>query len=377
MKRKTVIRNMQKIAVTLALSVLPVKALADVKINKTNFPDPAFRQWLQEQYYGQDGVLTEKEINGITQINVYNMGISSLQGIEFFTAMTGLNCGENQLTELDISKNMKLGNLYCNNNQLKALDISENTNLSYLLCEENELTKLDVSKNTELIQLRCFSNQLTELDVSKNTALKILYCENNQLTALDVSKNTALETLTCNNNQLTSLDVSKNTELVMLYCPDNQLTELDVTHNTALVRLRCFSNRLTALDVSKNTELKFLYCYENQLRGEAMDALIGSLPKQSGRLWVYFKDTDQYDMEPDGNVCTKANVEAATAKGWQVYYHNNDEWEEYEGAETDGVANVGMDQADAPLYDLSGRKLQGKPDQKGIYVKDGKKILYR
>jgi hypothetical protein len=293
MKRKTVIRNMQKIAVTLALSVLPVKALADVKINKTNFPDPAFRQWLQEQYYGQDGVLTEKEINGITQINVYNMGISSLQGIEFFTAMTGLNCGENQLTELDISKNMKLGNLYCNNNQLKALDISENTNLSYLLCEENELTKLDVSKNTELIQLRCFSNQLT------------------------------------------------------------------------------------ALDVSKNTELKFLYCYENQLRGEAMDALIGSLPKQSGRLWVYFKDTDQYDMEPDGNVCTKANVEAATAKGWQVYYHNNDEWEEYAGAETDGVANVGMDQADAPLYDLSGRKLQGKPDQKGIYVKDGKKILYR
>ena len=29
------------------------------------------------------------------------------------------------------------------------------------------------------------------------------------------------------------------------------------------------------------------------------------------------------------------------------------------------------------LYDLQGRRLQGKPTQKGIYVKDGKKILYK
>ena len=52
--------------------------------------------------------------------------------------------------------------------------------------------------------LDCGHNQLTTLDVSKNTALTELYCWYNQLTALDVSKNTALANLSCFNNQLTA-----------------------------------------------------------------------------------------------------------------------------------------------------------------------------
>ena len=95
-----------------------------------------------------------------------------------------------------------------------------------------------------LTELQCNRNQLTSLDVSKSTKLKILQCHNNQLTSIDVSKNTALTKLYCNTNQLTLLDVSQNTKLKYLHCHSNQLTSLDVSKNTALTELRCYQNQI-------------------------------------------------------------------------------------------------------------------------------------
>ena len=56
----------------------------------------------------------------------------------------------------------------------------------------------------DVTELDCNENQLTCLNVSKNTALKLLDCSWNQLTSLDVSKNTALTTIECDNIPLTS-----------------------------------------------------------------------------------------------------------------------------------------------------------------------------
>ena len=172
-------------------------AWADVTINATNFPDANFRRWLLNQSYGSDGKLTDAEIARVTSIVVSKNGIQSLKGIEYFTALTSLSCGGNQLTSLDVSKNTGLTKLYCENNQLISLDVSKNTALKLLYCENNQLISLDVSKNTALIALACEENQLTSLDVSKNTALASLDCDKNQLTSLDVSKNTALKCLEC------------------------------------------------------------------------------------------------------------------------------------------------------------------------------------
>ena len=149
------------------------------------------------------------------------MNISNLNGVEAFTALTGLDCGDNYLTSLDVSKNTALTSLYCHSNQLTSLDVSKNTALTDLDCGHNQLTSLDVSKNTALTELGCHINQLTSLDVSKNTALTGLDCYSNQLTSLDVSKNTALTGLDCHINQLASLDVSKNTALTYLMCSGN------------------------------------------------------------------------------------------------------------------------------------------------------------
>ena len=199
---------MSKIRTLLTLLVVSVcsvqSAWADVEINETNFPDYNFRNYLLGRGYGSDGVITDAEISTITDMSIggWLYSIRSLKGIEYFTALTFLQCDNNQLTSLDLSQNKALTNLQCGNNKLTSLDLSNNTALDYLECYNNQLTTLDVSKNTALRYLSCFNNQLTSLNVSGCTALTHLACSNNQLTSLDLSNNDKLEYVDCSNNQI-------------------------------------------------------------------------------------------------------------------------------------------------------------------------------
>ena len=265
--------------------IVSPRPVPDIEINSTNFPDDNFRQYLLNQYYGEDGKLTESEINMIKRIDVSGSydspgSIGSLKGIEYFTALTSLQCNYNKLTTLDLSKNTALQLLFCYDNQLTTLDLPETTSLTSLFCSDNQLTTLDVSKNTALTSLSCFNNQLTTLDVSKNTALTSLSCYDNQLTVLDVSN--ALTTLDCKNNQLKTLDVSKNTALTSLKCYNNQLTTLDVSN--ALTTLQCQNNQLKTLDVSKNTAMTSLECFNNQLTVLDVSNALTTLDCQNNQL---------------------------------------------------------------------------------------------
>ena len=190
-------------------------------------------------------------------INVFNKGIKDLTGIEAFISLRILNCGNNQLSALDLSKNKSLVKLSCEDNQLKSLDISKNTALTYLKCLDNQLSSLDVSVNINLTVLRCGMNNLKSLNVSNNTSLNALRCGINQLSALDLYNNTALTKLDCSFNQLSSLDVSKNTALTWLVCFDNQLNSLDVSKNTALTELRCGQNPLNCVTGVPSTCKRF------------------------------------------------------------------------------------------------------------------------
>ena len=236
-----------------------------VPIDEMNFPDANFRNWVLSQTYGADGYLDDEEIAAVKAIDVSNKNIANLKGIEHFTAVTYLDCS---------------------NNQLDGFDVSKNTNLNQLFCSYNMLGGLDVSKNTALSSLGCDHNQLTALDVSQNTALTILECFNNKLTALEVSQ------------------------------------------NSALTDLYCYDNRLPTLDVSKNKKLRALTCYHNAIRGEGMDALVGSLSEEAeGQLVVYKDETIA------GNVITTLQVAVAKGRKWKVMRISDiGVPEEYEGS---------------------------------------------
>ena len=197
-------------------------AEGDIEINEENFPDATFRDYVINKLNGGSTTLTTAKLNTITKIDVENKAITNLKGIEYFTALTELSCGINQLTSLDVSKNTALEALVCDQNQLTNLDVSKNTALTDLYCYNNSLTSLDVSKNTRLIQFACNNNQLTSLDVSKNMLLSTFFAGNQSVTIdieegkdsidlktlnskIDTSKMSSLRNATLNGNILSNL----------------------------------------------------------------------------------------------------------------------------------------------------------------------------
>ena len=134
-------------------------AWADVVINEKNFPDPNFRNWILSQPFGKDGVLSDKEIADITEMNVSNKNIHDLKGIEYFTALESLNLDKNQVKYIDVSKNKELVYLRVEWNQLTSLDVSKNEAMRYLMCGGNSLTELNTSGCTALERIRCWHNQ--------------------------------------------------------------------------------------------------------------------------------------------------------------------------------------------------------------------------
>ena len=196
---------------TVMIAEEAVTATGDIRLDAAHFPDANFQKYLSENVdTNKDGSLSAAERDAVTELNVQNARIKSLNGIQYTTQLKYLWCYNNQLTELDVSKNIQLTAVVCWNNQLTKLDVSKNAKLTSLWCDSNQLTRLDVSKNTKLQSLHCDNNQLTKLDVSKNAQLEILYCGNNQLTNLDVSKNTKLQTFKCMDNEYGATLNSKN-----------------------------------------------------------------------------------------------------------------------------------------------------------------------
>ncbi|CDB10833.1 conserved repeat protein [Bacteroides sp. CAG:633] len=119
-------------------------------------------------------------MNGGTFLFLRNKNITSLAGIEYFTYLETLDCMDNQLTTLDVTKLTNLTTLICSGNQLTALDVTKLTNLTDLECNDNQLVSLNVSTLEELKYLWCHGNKMTALDITNNAYLGDLKCGNQQ-----------------------------------------------------------------------------------------------------------------------------------------------------------------------------------------------------
>ncbi len=108
----------------------------DIDINKTNFPDKDFRELLLDKEANidrnQDGKLSTWEIALVQDIDVYDMEIADLTGIEYFTELKYLDCAGNHLTSLDLSRNTKLAELDAENNTYTITPVNDRFYLASL-----------------------------------------------------------------------------------------------------------------------------------------------------------------------------------------------------------------------------------------------------
>ena len=108
----------------------------EIAINETNFPDKDFREFLLDKEANidrnQDGKLSTGEIALVQDIDVYDMEIADLTGIEYFTELKYLDCAGNHLTSLDLSRNTKLAELDAENNTYTITPVNDRFYLASL-----------------------------------------------------------------------------------------------------------------------------------------------------------------------------------------------------------------------------------------------------
>ncbi len=348
-------------------SIVILTSQTGIAINKENFPDKAFRQYLLDQDYGKDGILTQEEIAELKTIEICNIHINwtetshsedipsydihDLKGIELLTALETLDLEYVPLTVLNLQgcKSLKQVRISeCEDLSLAhILIISGLENLTSLRFDlMTQVKGLRITDCPNLKEVHIGGSTFEALTVSGCPQIEQLYCSDNRISSLNLSAMTALESLSCRNNQLTKIDISAFPNLCTLSCEDNQLVSLDVSNHAELYNLLCSGNQLTSLRAANCPILTNIQCQDNYLTGQAVEHLVEDL-RQTDNASLFVFDTEK----SDGNFFTVEQVSRAKAKGWHVYYY--------------GIQSIHPGQYQ--WYSYNGESIQYKP-----FLEDGK-----
>ena len=156
-------------------------ATAETFVTEANFPDANFRAALLKE-----NIQTKEDVESITSLDLRFNKIRDLTGIEYFTNLESLKVSFNELSSLDVSKNLKLTYLDAGNNQLMT-EITLPNSLKYLDCFDNGIKSIDLLGLSNLWYLNMTANSLSTIDLSGNPELTHLFLEDNNLTKLDLS----------------------------------------------------------------------------------------------------------------------------------------------------------------------------------------------
>ena len=191
-------------------------------------PDEVFRTYLLEQGYvvPYKGLMKEfgfwvprREVvkrtamgRALQLLNVHNMGIMSLEGVEMFDSLVVLICSENPLSSVDLSHCPRLKQFTAIEVPLRQLDLSCCPELKLVELSYTKLRQLDVIRNPNMEEIFCiFSPGIVSIDISHNPRLQRLYIRETCIREVDITANrefqelhaldTPLETLTVTNDQ--------------------------------------------------------------------------------------------------------------------------------------------------------------------------------
>ena len=259
---------------------------AYVVINKSNFPDEAFRTIIAgaEIDKDQDGMLSQEEREAVIELKVSQNGISDLTGIAFFPNLALLYCFRSNLTQLDISQNPNLG----------ALNISE-----------NHISSLNVSNNPKLTNLDVSGNNISSLDLSNNPKLRFLSVNDNPISSIDVSNMPGLEQLRLAYTNISSLDISNNPDLFALILSQSSVNTIDIGGSPKLVYVYRNGEHNSRQYLNENGNYEYYEAYHEHVGGKNYDLYVttGTTIIVSG--W----DTDSHGT-------FYINHDGSTAKGW-------------------------------------------------------------
>lgn len=168
-------------------------------------PDPTLWEFITGKFdTDADGTMSDEELLGIEELQIADLPVDSLAGLEALVNLRTLGMGGHFLKRIDLSANKNLELLYAGREALLEEFYLDNPKLGYLyLIECKVLKTLDFSRCPEITMLELYNNQsLESIDLSKNRKLEVFRLTGSKVKELDLSNCRRIQQLSSEDNPL-------------------------------------------------------------------------------------------------------------------------------------------------------------------------------
>ena len=229
MKLKNLLRT--AVITAVATTILCVNVLAA----PVNIPDKNLESAIRVAINMPTGVIQDADMQKLKYLDVYNKNITSLEGIQYATNMTGLIASGNAIKTIpSLAKNTKLEGIIMSYNPLESISgLASAPNLKYVSLKYcNSTNKLNLSQLAG-------ASKIEYLDVSEN------YLTDSQIDS--IARLSTITDLNVGSNMLTNLNCVRNmSKLATIEATDNVLTDVSAlkSKSTTLIGGRVGGNKL-------------------------------------------------------------------------------------------------------------------------------------
>ena len=168
-------------------------------------PDPTLWEFIVKKFdTDADGTMSDEELLGIQELQIADLPVDSLAGLEALVNLRTLGMGGHFLKRIDLSANKNLELLYAGREALLEEFYLDNPKLGYLyLIECKVLKTLDFSRCPEITMLELYNNQsLESIDLSKNRKLEVFRLTGSKVKELDLSNCRRIQQFSSEDNPL-------------------------------------------------------------------------------------------------------------------------------------------------------------------------------
>lgn len=315
-------------------------------VNKQFFPDANLRRYIKDEF---GDVIYRVQVEETDELNVEDLEIADLTGIEYFTELNSLNFDGNYgITAVDVSNNKKLTNISCYKNQLRGANM------------DNFVKSLPTVTGGELYVYDCEDlsypdgNEMTpeQVAAAKKKGWTVYVYDNYStygsthshwsttdgfyLINKDRFPDSQFRRLLNENfdfrcvGALTQEDINETDEIIASEWSIMDMTGIEYFTELEVLDITCNMFVVNGIELSQNKKLNSLYIECNNISGSNMDNLVNNLPAvTSGTITVY---DGRYSAET--NEMTPTQVAKAQQKGWTVKVYDDKEtgnWVESNG----------------------------------------------
>lgn len=168
-------------------------------------PDPTLWEYITRNFdTDADGVMSAEELLEIQELQISDLPVDSLAGLEALVNLRTLGMGGHYLKRIDLSANKNLELLFAGREVLLKEFYLDNPKLGQLyLIECKVLKALDFSRCPEITMMELYNNQALEsIDLSKNRKLEVFRLTGSKVKELDLSNCRRIQQLSSEDNPL-------------------------------------------------------------------------------------------------------------------------------------------------------------------------------